>query len=44
MPVVGHIIDWKAEFSTTWSSNMKANPDSVQEEDVTLKTLIQLAR
>ena len=29
MPVVGHIIDWKAEFSTTWSSNMKANPKGI---------------
>ena len=44
MPVVGHIIDWKAEFSTTWSSNMKANPEGVEEQDVSLKTLIALAR
>lgn len=44
IPVVGHIIDWKAEFSTTWSSNMKANPDGVEEQDVSLKTLIKLAR
>ena len=44
IPVVGHIIDWKAEFSTTWSSNMKANPAGVEEHDVSLKTLIQLAR
>ncbi len=44
MPVVGHIIDWKAEFSTTWSSNMKANPAGVEEQDVSLKTLIKLAR
>lgn len=44
IPVVGHIIDWKAEFSTTWSSNMKANPAGVEEQDVSLKTLIKLAR
>ena len=44
IPVVGHIIDWKAEFSTTWSSNMKANPAGVEEHDVSLKTLIKLAR
>lgn len=44
IPVVGHIIDWKAEFSTTWSSNMKANPAGVEETDVSLKQLIKLAR
>lgn len=44
MPVVGHIIDWKAEFSTTWSSNMKANPAGIEETDVSLKTLLALAR
>ncbi|MFT5426343.1 MAG: hypothetical protein ACI9ZT_001284 [Gammaproteobacteria bacterium] len=44
MPVVGHIIDWKAEFSTTWSSNMKANPAGVEADDVTLKKLIEIAR
>lgn len=44
MPVVGHIIDWKAEFSTTWSSNMKANPAGVEADDVTLKKLIKIAR
>lgn len=44
MPVVGHIIDWKAEFSTTWSSNMKANPADVEADDVTLKKLISIAK
>lgn len=44
MPVVGHIIDWKAEFSTTWSSNMKANPAGIEEDDVTLKKLISIAK
>ena len=44
MPVVGHIIDWKAEFSTTWSSNMKANPAGVEADDVTLKKLIKIAK
>ena len=44
MPVVGHIIDWKAEFSTTWSSNMKANPAGVEADDVTLKKLISIAK
>ncbi len=44
MPVVGHIIDWKAEFSTTWSANMKANPAGVDAQHVSLKTLIKLAR
>ncbi|RLA49256.1 MAG: DUF1329 domain-containing protein [Gammaproteobacteria bacterium] len=44
MPVVGHVIDYKANFSTTWSSNMKANPAGVEEDDVTLKQLIKIAR
>jgi len=44
MPVVGHIIDFKADFATNWSSNMKANPAGVEETDVTLQTLIALAR
>lgn len=44
MPVVGHVIDYKANFSTTWSSNMNANPEGVEENDVTLKQLIKLAR
>jgi hypothetical protein len=44
MPVVGHVIDYKANFSTTWSANMKANPEGVKANDVTLKQLIKLAR
>ena len=44
MPVVGHVIDVKANFSTTWSSNMMANPAGVEAKDVTLKQLIKLAR
>lgn len=44
MPVVGHVIDYKANFSTTWSSNMNANPEGVEANDVTLKQLIKLAR
>ncbi|MBL4802042.1 MAG: DUF1329 domain-containing protein [Emcibacter sp.] len=44
MPVVGHIIDFKANYSTTWSSNMKANPADVEANDVTIKQLIKLAR
>lgn len=44
MPVVGHVIDYKANFSTTWSSNMNANPEGVEADDVTLKQLIKLAR
>lgn len=44
VPVVGHVIDYKANFSTTWSANMKANPEGVKANDVTLKQLIKLAR
>ncbi|OUS28768.1 outer membrane lipoprotein-sorting protein [Thalassotalea sp. 42_200_T64] len=44
MPVVGHVIDYKANFSTTWSANMNANPEGVEANDVTLKQLIKLAR
>ncbi len=44
MPVVGHVIDYKANFSTTWSSNMKSNPAGVEADDVTLKQLIRRAR
>ncbi|RKZ72097.1 MAG: DUF1329 domain-containing protein [Gammaproteobacteria bacterium] len=44
MPVVGHVIDYKANFSTTWSSNMKSNPDGVEADDVTLKQLVKIAR
>jgi hypothetical protein len=44
MPVVGHVIDFKKNHSTTWSSNMKANPAGVTAKDVSLKKLIQIAR
>jgi hypothetical protein len=44
MPVVGHVIDYKANFSTTWSSNMKSNPAGVEENDVSLKQLLKIAR
>jgi hypothetical protein len=41
---VGHVIDYKANFSTTWSSNMKSNPKGVEADDVTLKQLVKIAR
>lgn len=44
MPVVGHVIDWKKNHSTTWSSNMKANPKGVTANDVSLKHMIDLAQ
>lgn len=44
MPVVGHVIDYKANFSTTWSANMKSNPSGVEENDVSLKQLLKIAR
>jgi len=44
MPVVGHVIDVKANFSTTWSSNMLPDPVGVKARDVTLRQLIKLAR
>ena len=44
MPVVGHIIDFKKNHATNWSSNMKANPKGVGPNDVSLKRLIELAQ
>ena len=44
MPVVGHVIDYKKNHSTTWSANMKSNPKGVTENDVTVKQLIELAQ
>lgn len=44
MPVVGHVIDWKKNHSTTWSSNMKSNPKGVGANDVSLKHMIDLAQ
>lgn len=43
MPVVGHVIDVKRNHSTTWSSNMKANPKGVKESDVSLSKLEEVA-
>ncbi|WP_079436269.1 DUF1329 domain-containing protein [Zoogloea sp. LCSB751] len=43
MPVVGHVIDVKRNHSTTWSSNMKANPKGVKENDVSLSKLEEVA-
>ena len=43
MPVVGHVIDVKRNHSTTWSSNMKANPKGVKENDVSLGKLEEVA-
>ena len=43
MPVVGHVIDVKRRHSTTWSSNMKANPKGVLESDISLEKLEQVA-
>ncbi len=44
MPVVGHVIDYKADYATVWSSNMKSNPAGVKHTDVTLRELINIAR
>lgn len=44
MPVVGHVIDVKANFSTTWSANMKSNPEGIVSKDVSLKKLIKVAK
>ena len=44
MPVVGHVIDFKKNHSTTWSSNMKSDPKGVTAEDVSLRKLIEIAR
>jgi hypothetical protein len=44
MPVVGHVIDYKSNFSTVWSANMNSNPEGVEASDVTLRQLIKLAR
>ena len=43
MPVVGHVIDVKRRHSTTWSSNMKANPKGVLESDISLEKLEHVA-
>ncbi|NMG74723.1 DUF1329 domain-containing protein [Aromatoleum diolicum] len=43
MPVVGHVIDVKRNHSTTWSANMKANPKGVEERDVSLSKLEEVA-
>lgn len=43
MPVVGHVIDVKRNHSTTWSSNMKANPKGVKDADVSLQKLEEVA-
>lgn len=43
MPVVGHVIDVKRNHSTTWSANMKANPQGVKESDVSLSKLEEVA-
>lgn len=43
MPVVGHVIDVKRNHSTTWSANMKSNPEGVEEKDVSLSKLEQVA-
>ncbi|MCB1909687.1 MAG: DUF1329 domain-containing protein [Rhodocyclaceae bacterium] len=43
MPVVGHVIDVKRNHSTTWSANMKSNPEGVEERDVSLSKLEQVA-
>jgi len=44
MPVDGHIIDFKKNHATNWSSNMKSNPKSVDENTVTLKKLVEVAQ
>lgn len=44
MPVVGHIIDFKKNHATNWSSNMKSNPKAVTENDVSMKKLIEIAQ
>lgn len=44
MPVVGHIIDFKKNHATNWSSNMKSNPKGVDENTVSLKKLLEVAQ